>query len=632
MKSGSNNSHSQRALLLLTLGALGVVYGDIGTSPLYALKECFSGHHAIPLTEGNVLGVLSLIVWSLIIIVSIKYAAIVLRADNRGEGGGLALMALVLPQRGAYTKDYRKYLEYLGLFGAALLYGDGMITPAISVLSAVEGLKVATDLFEPYIVGITVTILFGIFLIQYKGTAGVGKVFGPVILLWFSTLFILGIAGIFDNPSVLRAVNPWYGVSFFFNAGSVGLFVLGSVFLAVTGAEALYADMGHFGRTPIRIGWFGFVLWALLANYFGQGALLISGTDPEAVNNPFYHLAPTWLVLPLVALATAATVIASQALISGAFSLTRQAVQLGYLPRLQIIHTSEQQIGQIYIPIINTVLLISTVLLVVIFKSSTNLASAYGVAVSTAMIITTILTFFVAVDRWRWSIAVATSVFGSLLVIDLVFLFATLTKIFQGGWVPLAMGAIVFTLMATWRAGRMILADKLRALTPPFRQFLVDIKRDNSIRVPGTAVFMTRNIERTPPALIHNVRHNKVIHKTVVLLMVVTEEVPYLADQERLQLENLGDGFYSVTLHFGFAESPDVPKYLEQIKQEGVELDMAQITYFLGRETVLPTDAPGMAIWREKLFALMSQNAQRATAFYQIPPEQVIEIGFQVEL
>ncbi len=618
-------------MALLTLGALGVVYGDIGTSPLYALRECFNGSHSVPATPENILGILSLILWALLIIVSLKYVMFVMRADNRGEGGVLALMTLLVPSRYADIKSLRRYLELLALFGAALIYGDGIITPAISVLSAVEGLQIATPRFEPYVVGITIIILCGIFFVQRHGTDRVGKIFGPIILLWFLTLAVLGISGILRDPRVFQAINPLLGLGFVFHSGLTGMFVLGAVFLAVTGAEALYADMGHFGKTPIRIGWFGIVLPSLLLNYFGQGALLMQ--DPSAIVSPFYLLAPSWLLIPfLVPLATLAAIIASQAMISGTFSMTRQAVQLGYLPRTHIQHTSAHEIGQIYVPILNNTMLVLTILLVLGFRTSGNLAAAYGIAVSLTMVITTILVFFVAVERWRWNQWVAIAVAALLLAVDLTFLAANLLKVAHGGWITLLFAVIVFILMTTWRKGRHILGNVLQELTPPFTDFLAKIKRDTSIRVPGTAVFMTRNIERTPPALIHNVKHNKIIHKTVMLLMVSTEEQPHVPDIERISVDDLGDGFFSVTVRYGFMETPDISGVIEQLGQSRFDFKLGDVTFFLGRETLLATDQPGMAIWREKLFAVMSQNAQRATTFFKIPPEQVIEIGFQVKI
>lgn len=628
------NHHAQgnkNYLLLLTLGALGVVYGDIGTSPLYALRECFGEAHKIAPTPPNVFGVLSLVTWALILEVTLKYLLYVMRADNRGEGGVLALMALAAhPQRRMRKSDKRKYLISLGLFGAALLYGDGVITPAISVLSAVEGLNVATSFFEPYIVLITIGILCTLFWVQSRGTEKIGKAFGPVILLWFFSLGALGIPQIFREPGILFAINPYYAIHFLFTHGWTGFLILGSVFLAVTGGEALYADMGHFGRKPIRIGWSAIVFPGLLLNYYGQGALLLR--EPTAVENPFYLLAPSWFLYPLVVLATLATVIASQALITGAFSLSRQAVQLGCFPRLSILHTSDREIGQIYVPLVNRVLLFSTIILVLLFRTSSSLAAAYGIAVSTTMVITTVLTYFVSRELWGWSILKAGLVSGAFLLVDLVFFTANAMKIAQGGWVPLVMGALVFTVMTTWRSGRQILSKRMKEQTIPFDRFLRDVHAKEPIRVPGTAIFMTGNLDGTPPALIHNFRHNKVLHETVVLLMVVIEELPHYPDEERVEVKKLEPGIYRILIHCGFMESPNVPEILSRGPSYGIDFDLESITFFLGRETILATEKQGMAIWREKLFALMSRNAERATTYYCLPPDKVIEIGLQIEI
>lgn len=635
-------SHSHGApqnknyLLLLTLGALGVVFGDIGTSPLYALRECFhtphnATHGLDPSNPLNILGVLSLIFWALILEIALKYLCFVMRADNKGEGGVLALMALAAhPQSPMAPKDKRKILILLGLFGSALLYGDGIITPAISVLSAVEGLKIATSVFDPYVIPITITILILIFSVQQKGTGKVGIVFGPIILLWFSVLGLLGVWNIFYRPDVIRAVNPYYAWHFLLENGHAAFIAMGSVFLAVTGGEALYADMGHFGKKPIRIGWTYVVLPGLVLNYFGQGALLLN--NPELISNPFYLMAPSWGLIPLVILATLATVIASQALISGAFSLTRQAVQLGCLPRLTIKHTSSQEIGQIYVPLVNNGILFCTILFVLSFKTSSAMAAAYGIAVSTTMIITTVLIFFVSLKLWKWSLPKAILTSGVFLLIDLVFFSANVLKIKDGGWVPLAFGLFVFTLMATWRTGRQILARRLRSQTVPFDRFRENIKAHPPIRVPGTAIFMTGNIDGTPPALIHNLRHNKVLHQTVVLLMVKIEETPYVNEETRVSLESLENNLYRLTIRCGFMETPDVPAITEKENRYNLPFDKSNITYFLGRETVLATEAEGMAIWREKLFSLMTRNAARATTYYCIPSEQVIEIGLQIEI
>ncbi|MGH2542357.1 MAG: potassium transporter Kup, partial [Ardenticatenaceae bacterium] len=586
--------------------------------------------HGIPVTPANVLGILSLIFWSLIIVITIKYLVFVMRADNRGEGGILALTALITPLRGVERHSRRWLLVMLGLFGTALLYGDGMITPAISVLSAVEGLGIATPLFEPYIIPITIVILVALFLFQSRGTEQLGRVFGPTTLIWFGVLALLGIRWIVRQPEVLAAINPLHGIEFFLENGWRGYLVLGSVFLVVTGGEALYADMGHFGRAPIRLAWFAVVLPALLLNYFGQGALLIE--RPEAVVNPFYRMAPEWALYPLVIIATAATVIASQALITGAFSLTRQAVQFGYLPRVAIAHTSSEEIGQIYIPAVNWILMVSCIALVVTFGSSSNLAAAYGVAVTTTMVVTTLLLFVVAHERWQWSLPVALAVTGFFLLIDVAFWGANLIKIPDGGWFPLVVGAIVFALMTTWQRGRRLLRQRLRAGTVRFTDFAERLRTDRVARVPGTAVFMYSDPEGTPPALLHNLKHNKVLHEQVILLSVQTQEMPHVPRAERVEVHELEHNFYQVILSYGFMENPNVPRDLVLAEQHGLELKPKEISYFLGREWLLPTEGEGMALWRERLFALMSRNSRNATDFFSLPPDRVVELGTQVEL
>ena len=609
----------------LALGALGVVYGDIGTSPLYALRECFLGSHSVEPTRLNVLGVMSLIFWSLIIVISIKYLVFVMRADNRGEGGILALMALI-------RTDGRRgwILVALGLFGAALLYGDGMITPAISVLSAVEGLEVATNFFNPYIIPITIAILVGLFVIQSRGTEGIGKLFGPVMMIWFATLAILGLRWIIREPAVLAAVNPAYAVRFFAHNGLQGFLVLGSVFLVVTGGEALYADMGHFGRRPIRIAWFALVLPSLMLNYFGQSALLLSA--PKDVEHPFYSMAPSWALYPLVVLATAATVIASQAVISGAFSLTRQAVQLGYSPRFEIVQTSDEAIGQIYIPAVNWVLMIATIGLVLGFRESTNLAAAYGIAVTTTMVITTVLAFVVEREVWGWSTLAAGALTASFLVLDLAYFGANVVKIPHGGWFPLVVAGLIYLLMATWKQGRRILADRLREEALPIEDFVRNIKPDSPPRVPGTAVFLTTNPAGTPTTLLHNLKHNKVLHETVVLMTVITEEVPWVSEEDRVVVESLDKGVYRLTARYGFTQDPRAQDVLDCAREDGLFLDMMKTTFFLGRETLIPSSRPGMHRWQKRLFALMSRNAQRFTDFFRIPPNRVVELGMQVSL
>jgi KUP system potassium uptake protein len=626
---GGNGPHG-RHLFTLSLTALGVVYGDIGTSPLYAVKECFTGVHSVRPTPENVLGVLSLVFWALVLVISVKYLGVVMRADNRGEGGILALMALVGPAQGDSSLRRRWAIVLLGLFGASLLYGDGMITPAISVLGAMEGLQVATAALSAYIVPITIGILFALFVFQHHGTADVGSVFGPVMLLWFLTIGVLGIAGILRQPTVLGAVNPAHGVRFFAQNHWFGVLVLGSVFLVVTGGEALYADMGHFGTRPIRAAWFSLVLPGLLLNYFGQGALLLH--NPGAAQNPFYLLAPSWALYPMIVLATAAAIIASQAVISGAFSLSRQAVQLGFSPRLTIEHTSLEEVGQIYVPEVNWGLALATIALVIGFGSATNLAGAYGVAVTSTMVITTLLLYVVAREQWHWSLLAAGLMAAFFLSFDLAFFGANLVKIPHGGWFPLVIAAVVYTLMATWQRGRHLLFSRLRERAVPLDILLGDIKADPPIRVPGTAVFMTPNPGATPPALVHNLTHNKVLHEQIVFLTVLTEEVPVVLPQERVRVENLGDGFYWVTARYGFMQDPSVPDILERVAAFGLEVRLEATTFFLGRETLLATERPGMARWREALFSFMSRNALRATAFFKIPPDQVFEVGVQVEM
>ena len=624
---GHDAQPSGRYLAVLSLTALGVVYGDIGTSPLYAIRESFLPQHGVAVTPSSILGVLSLIFWSLVLVISVKYLIFVLRADNRGEGGILALTSLVTPvsalRRGRWT------LIIIGLFGTALLYGDGMITPAVSVLSAVEGLEVITPALSRFVEPITIIILAGLFLIQRRGTGGVGRIFGPVTLVWFGTLTALGLSQIVREPQVFGAVSPHHAVVFFLNHGWHGFLVLGSVFLVVTGGEALYADMGHFGRRPIRLAWFAVVLPSLLINYFGQGALLLR--DPSAVVNPFFRMAPAWALIPVVIIATVATVIASQALISGAFSLTLQAVQLGYSPRVQIDHTSAREMGQIYIPAINWALMLACIGLVIGFRSSSNLAAAYGVAVTTTMVITTILFYFVETERWGWSKWVAIPLTLFFLMFDLAFWGANLLKIPHGGWFPLVIGAVVFTLLTTWKRGRLILSKRMRERTLPRDLFLESIREHPPTRVRGTAVFMY-GAGGTPPALLHNLKHNKVLHDRVVFLAVITEEVPAVPQAERLSVETLGDGFFHMELHYGFMEDADVPAALATVRHEGLTFPRMETTYFLGRETLIATRRRGMALWREHLFALMSRNARSATSFFRLPPNRVVELGAQIEL
>jgi KUP system potassium uptake protein len=616
-------------LLPVSLAALGIVFGDIGTSPLYALRESFHAAHGLDPTAANVLGILSLIFWSLVLVISVKYLAFVLRADNQGEGGILALTSLLMPptvRRGSG----RWLLILLGLFGTSLLYGDGVITPAISVLSAVEGLEVATPFFEPFVLPITIGILVALFAVQRFGTAGVGRVFGPVMLLWFVTLALLGVAHIVQAPEVLRALLPGHAFGFFAENGLRGFLVLGSVFLVVTGGEALYADMGHFGGRPIRLVWFVAVLPALLLNYLGQGALILR--VPEAAENPFYQMVPTWGLYPAVVLATAATVIASQALISGAFSLTMQAVQLGYAPYTPLKHTSASSYGQIYIPTINWLLMFACIGLVLGFRSSSNLAAAYGAGVSTDMVITTVLFYFVAREHLRWPLLVALPVCLLFFVVDAAFFAANIVKIPQGGWFPFLVAIAVFTLLTTWKRGRAILAQRLDAQVTPLSATLRELLEHPPLRVPGTAVYMFRDPEGTPFSFAQNLKVNKVLHERVIFLSVKTENVPRVKLASRITSRQLCDNLHQVVLHYGFMETPNVAGALRNLKLGGEKLDADDVTYFLGRETLLASEQPGMALWREKLFALMARNAVSASAYYHLPPQRVFELGARVEL
>ena len=631
----TSRAHGTRSSLLpLTLTALGVVYGDIGTSPLYAMKECFFGTHSVPPTHENVLGVLSLIIYALVLVISVKYVAIVMRADNQGEGGILALTALVPGRRGergiaARLAIGRPVLIALGIFGTALLYGDGMITPAISVLGAVEGLEVITPLFSGYVVPITVIILVALFAIQKFGTHRVGGLFGPVVIIWFVTIAALGVLWIGREPAVLAAFDPRHAMGFFAANGFAGFAVLGAVFLVVTGGEALYADMGHFGKQPIRLAWFALVLPALVLNYLGQGALLLLDASVE---HPFFQLAPQWALLPLVGLATAAAIIASQALISGSFSITRQAIQLGLAPRLDVEHTSAQEIGQIYVPQVNWALMLATVVIVIGFGSSGAIAAAYGIAVTLTMIITVLLLFVIETERWQWPKPVAITVMLLLLTIDTAFFGANALKIVQGGWVTLAVAMLLFTLMTTWRTGRRLVAERLTARAIPLEEFMTTVATVDPVRVPGTAVFMTAQPTGTPPALAHNLRYNKVLHEHVVVLTVATAQVPHVPSEERASVQSFGHGLFNVRIQYGFMEDPNVPEALLQARELGLPVDVDDVTYFLGRETILVTRRKGMANWREKLFVLMARNAVRATAFFRLPPERVVELGVQVEM
>jgi KUP system potassium uptake protein len=613
----------------LTLGALGVVFGDIGTSPLYAFQQCFDPVVGIPLSTPSVLGILSLIFWSLTCIVFIKYVAFIMRADNNGEGGIMALLALAL--RTAKGDTHRqKLLLTFGIFGAALFYGDGVITPAISVLSAIEGLKIVTPGLDAYVIPITIGVLFSLFLIQRRGTASVGTLFGPVMLVWFAVLAIMGLANIGRHTEVLYAANPLYALHFVTAFKWKAFVTLGAVVLTVTGAEALYADMGHFGRKPITLAWIWLVFPALLLNYAGQGALVLS--DPRTISNPFYLMAPHWGLIPLVLLSTMATVIASQAVISGVFSMTRQAMQLGYAPRMEIQHTSSREIGQIYIPGINWALLLAIIALVFSFKSSANLAAAYGIAVTGTMVSTTLLAIPVFRNLWGWSRPLTALAVTLFFIVDITFFSANLLKLFQGGWFPLTIGLMVFTLMATWKRGRQILFARLSSETMPLNLFINSIGGGSVQTVPGTAVFMTGSHKYVPHALLHNLKHNKILHERNVLLTLVTRDIPFVDDKDRVQVEKISHNFYLITGSYGFKEQPDVPALLDTCKCFGMSFDMMDTSFFLSRERLIATVAPGMAMWREKLFVAMSRNAAAATDFFQIPANRVVELGTQIEL
>lgn len=625
--------HSSQSLWFLTLGALGVVFGDIGTSPLYALRECFLNEAGILLSTDNVLGVLSLIFWSLILIISIKYMAIVLRADNKGEGGILSLMALVMRSmslEGKANSKRRFFFMAIGVFGAALLYGDGIITPAISVLSAVEGLKYITPVFEPYVIPATIFIMNALFLVQRFGTGKIGGVFGPIILIWFAVLAILGVHGILMAPEVLAGLNPLYAVQFLIENKFHSLAVIGSVFLVVTGGEALYADMGHFGRTPIRWAWFTVALPGLVLNYFGQGALLLM--DPEAISNPFYLLAPKWGLAPMVVLSTMASIIASQALISGVFSVTRQAIQLGLFPRLTIIHTSSREVGQIYIPFMNWSLFVGVIWFVLTFKSSSQMAGAYGIAVTGTMIITTFLALFVAHSKWNWGWVKTFMVFVPFVAIDFLFLSANLTKIDDGGWVPLAVGGALYVLMTTWQKGRKILYSKLKERSVSIEDFCQILLKQPPIRISGTAVYMAGDPWGVPVPLLHNLKHNKVLHERVAILTIQTNEFPTVPKERRVEVQEIIPNFYRIVVKYGYMEIPKMKHILDACREKDLNFKVHETTFVLGRETILASSQPNMPLWQEKIFALMSRNAQRPTAFFRIPPNQVIEVGIQIEI
>jgi KUP system potassium uptake protein len=611
----------------LMLAALGVVYGDIGTSPLYAVRQSLIefGHTS----RHSILGIISLIAWSLILVVTVKYVLVIMRADNRGEGGLLALTALTL--RNTLGSERRRWwIMAAGLVGAALFYGDGVITPAITVLGAIEGLKVATPIFDPYVVPISLVLLVGLFVVQRRGTAVVGGLFGPIMLVWFAVLAVLGVANIISEPEILLALNPWYGIRLLVGAPWQGFVMLGAVFLCVTGAETLYADMGHFGRLPLRMAWLYFVLPALLLNYFGQGGLLLA--NPAAVQNPFYLLAPHWGLYPLVALASMASIIASQAVISGAFSITRQAIQLGYLPRLQVRHTSEQEIGQVYVPKINSALLVGIVILIVGFQTSDSLGAAYGIAVTGMMVITSALAF-IYMRSIGWSFLAAGAVFGFFLVVDLIFLSANLLKVVEGGWFPILVAVLVFAIMSTWWRGRSTLAARRARDALPLDAFLASVRPDHPPRIAGTAVIMARDIDQVPTALLHALKHYKVLHERIVLMSVVTRDEPHVSDEERLEIRDLGKGFFAVRVWYGFFDEPNLLRALAQMRLQQFRFSLMETSFIIGREKLVAVRrAPLLRRWRKQLFILMSNNALDATEFFRIPPNRVVELGGQVEI
>jgi KUP system potassium uptake protein len=623
-----SESRSNSNLAALTLAAVGVVYGDIGTSPLYALKEVFAEGH-VPLTPGNIYGVLSLVFWTMTVVVSLKYVLLILRADNNGEGGLIAMLALA-SQAVKHKPVLRQRLLLIGIFGTAIFFGDGVVTPAISVLGAVEGLEVAAPALHRYILPISLVVLTGLFMVQRHGTGSVGRFFGPVTTLWFIVLALLGLMHIANNPDVLRALSPHYAVAFMWQQPAIAFIALGSVVLCVTGAEALYADMGHFGKRPIRLAWFSLVMPSLALNYFGQGALLLA--RPEAVKNPFYEMAPTWALFPLIGLATCAAVIASQALITAAFSITKQAIQLGYLPRVRIAHTSVRETGQVYVPFVNWGLYACIVLAVIAFGSSGNLAGAYGIAVTIDMLITTVMTFFVIRHGWKypWPLCVAAT--GFFFLVDFTYFSANIVKLFDGGWFPVLIGSIMFLLMMTWKQGRKLMSDRLREEAIDLTSFLEAVFVSPPVRVPGTAVFLTADQGTTPTALLHNLKHNKVLHETNLFVTVKHHELPWIGFDRRAQIESLGHDCWQVTLNFGFKNDPDVPEALALLRGRGIEIDDMETSYFLSRDIVIPTLGQGMAMWREKLFAGLHRNASAAADFLNLPTNRVVELGSKVEI
>ncbi|OFZ20320.1 MAG: potassium transporter Kup [Bdellovibrionales bacterium RBG_16_40_8] len=614
---------------LLFIAALGIVYGDIGTSPLYALREVFHGPHAIELNMQNIFGILSLITWALLFIISLKYLCFVMRADNKGEGGVLALTSLAVLQKEKKDKK-RNLLLYLGLFGAALMVSDSMITPAISVLSAVEGLKVVAPGLDDFILPITFFIVIILFYFQHKGTIKIGSFFGPIMLTWFVTIAFLGLGSIINNPEILLALNPYYAVKFCITSPHLAFLSSSAVFLVVTGGESLYADMGHLGRSAITKGWFYVALPGLLLNYFGQGALLFR--DASAVTNPFFLLAPSFLLVPVLLIATMAAVIASQAVISGLFSLASQCIQLGYAPRMKVVHTSDDERGQIYVPAVNWIILVGTLWIVIEFESSSNLAAAYGIAISAAMVITSILTSIVAYNHWQWKLSKVIAIFSLFFIVDCLFFSANMLKLANGGWVPLMIAGVCFTLMTTWRKGRTILYERLLEKSYPFRSLLNDLEIMNLARVPGTAVFMVGDIYLTPPALLHNLKHNKVLHETVIFLTVITEDVPRVPDEEKVQTKKLANGFYRVTGHYGFSENPDILDVLVNAQIMLPELRVDEPTFFLGREILVAGTGQEMSFWRKIVFTVMTRNAESANSYFKLPLDRVIEVGMRIEL
>jgi KUP system potassium uptake protein len=627
-----SHGHENDKIAKLAFGAIGIVFGDIGTSPIYAFRETFVGHHPLAIDELHILGVVSLIFWSMTLIVSIQYVSVLMRADNKGQGGSLALVALLT--RSLRDVKYGGIVVLLGVFATALFYGDSMITPAISVLSAVEGLTVVEANLAPLVIPISVFLLIFLFVIQRRGTARVGALFAPVMTVYFVVLAVLGVYHLAQTPEILLALNPWYAIQFFLTDKFLAFLALGSVVLAVTGSEALYSDMGHFGRGPMRLSWFGFVMPCLLLNYFGQGALIIGMDSPsanEAIRNPFFMMAPDMLRLPLVILATIATFIASQAVISGAFSITHQAIQLGFIPRLSIHHTSAREQGQIYIPFVNWALMISVILLVMFFGSSSNLAAAYGIAVTGAMMIDTCLMAVLVIAVWRWKLWLAIPFILVFFIVDGAYFAANFLKVPSGGWFPLLVGAIAFALLTTWAKGRRLMRERMVEAALPLNVFAKSA-HSSAARVPGTAIFMASSNDGVPSALLHNIKHNKVIHERVVVLTVQVEEVPYVEEDERYEIADLGEGFYRMTLHYGFMEETDIPEALAGNHACGGPFDMMKTSFFLSRQTLIAADKPGMAIWREKLFAWMSRNAASAMEFFRLPTNRVVELGSQLEI